>query len=559
LSALVRGEAKVEQVSLGELIASRLDDHRPCLVFEGRTWTWAHYARACVDRANYLLARRVDGPFHVGVLLDNVPDFVMLLGAAALSGAVIVGLNPTRRGAELAHDVAHTDCQLIVTEGRHKALLSEVGEIVPAARVVDIDAAAWQTDLALTAGAAVPEVALGPDDLFMLIFTSGTSGNPKAVRCTHAKITTPGVAVVGHLQLTPDDRAYLSMPLFHSACVMAGWSPTIVSGASMALRRKFSASAFLDDVRQYGCTWFNYVGKPLAYVLATPERPDDADNPLRVAMGNESTHADVARFSARFAVHVFDGYGATESGLNILRTPETPPNAMGPLPEGVAVLHQETGEPAEIARFDASGRLLNGPEAIGEMVNTLGAGAFLGYYGDPDAERERLRGGMYRSGDLAYVDAQGFAYFAGRTSDWLRVDGENLATAPIERLILRHPDVEQVAVYGVPNAEAGDDVMACVVLAAGASFDPEAFTSFLEAQPDLGTKWPPLYVRVTVALPLTQTNKVLKRVLVQERWRTGDALWWRPGRTMSYRPMAAADAEGVEAALIARGRAASPV
>ena len=101
------------------------------------------------------------------------------------------------------------------------------------------------------------------------------------------------------------------------------------------------------------------------------------------------------------------------------------------------------------------------------MVNTRGAGAFLGYYGDEEAETERMRGGMYRSGDLAYVDAHGFAYFAGRTSDWLRVDGENLATAPIERLILRHPDVAQVAVYGVPNPDSGDDVMASVVCARG--------------------------------------------------------------------------------------------
>ena len=254
----------------------------------------------------------------------------------------------------------------------------------------------------------------------------------------------------------------------------------MVAGASMALRRKFSASSFLADVRRYGCTWFNYIGKPLAYVLATPEQPDDADNPLRVAMGNESTHADVVRFSARFGLHVFDGYGATESGLNILRTPETPPNAMGPLPEGVAVLHQESGEPAAVARFDDEGRLLNAAEAVGEMVNTNGAGGFLGYYGDEEAESERMRGGMYRSGDLAYVDERGFAYFAGRTSDWLRVDGENLATAPIERLLLRHPDVAQVAVYGVPNPDAGDDVMSSVVLREGAEFDPGGVRRLLD-------------------------------------------------------------------------------
>ncbi len=118
-------------VVLGELLAERLDDQHPCLLFEEQSWTWAQYAHACVDRANLLLKRRVDGPFHVGVLLDNVPDFVMLLGAAALSGAVVVGLNPTRRGPELARDVAQTDCQLIITEQRYHALLGEVGDDRP--------------------------------------------------------------------------------------------------------------------------------------------------------------------------------------------------------------------------------------------------------------------------------------------------------------------------------------------------------------------------------------------------------------------------------------------
>jgi fatty-acyl-CoA synthase len=189
-------------------------------------------------------------------------------------------------------------------------------------------------------------------------------------------------------------------------------------------------------------------------------------------------------------------------------------------------------------------------------VNTEGPGAFLGYYGDEEAEDERMRGGMYRSGDLAYVDERGFAYFAGRTSDWLRVDGENLATAPIERLILRHPGIVQVAVYGVPNPDAGDDVMAAVVLGEGAAFDSEAFMRFLADQPDLGTKWTPRYVRIMDELPLTQTNKVLKRVLVEQRWRADDPLWWRPDRATSYRTMTEADADAVEAALIAQGRSA---
>ena len=221
------------------------------------------------------------------------------------------------------------------------------------------------------------------------------------------------------------------------------------------LRRKFSASQFLPDVRRYGATYANYVGKPLSYVLATPERPDDADNPLRAVYGNEGAPADVERFARRFDTVVMDGFGSTEGGIAIGRTPDTPPGALGPLPPGTEIVDVETGEPCP-------------PGVTGELVNVSDAGRFEGYYNDPDAEAERMRGGVYHSGDLAYRDENGYAYFAGRLGDWMRVDGENLGSAPIERVLLRHPDVIEVAVYGIPAPDVGDQVMAALVLTAGA-------------------------------------------------------------------------------------------
>ena len=221
------------------------------------------------------------------------------------------------------------------------------------------------------------------------------------------------------------------------------------------LRRKFSASQFLPDVRRYGATYANYVGKPLSYVLATPERADDADNPLRAVYGNEGAPADVERFAQRFDTVVMDGFGSTEGGIAIGRTPDTPPGALGPLPPGTEIVDVETGEPCP-------------PGVTGELVNVPDAGRFEGYYNDPEAEAERMRGGVYHSGDLAYRDENGYAYFAGRLGDWMRVDGENLGTAPIERVLLRHPDVVEVAVYGIPAPDVGDQVMAALVLADGA-------------------------------------------------------------------------------------------
>ena len=164
------------------------------------------------------------------------------------------------------------------------------------------------------------------------------------------------------------------------------------------------------------------------------------------------------------------------------------------------------------------------PGVIGELVNTAGAGQFRGYYNDPEADAERLRGGVYHSGDLAYRDERGFAYFAGRLGDWLRVDGENLGTAPIERILMRHPGVTEAVVYPIPDETVGDRVMAALVLPDPGAFSAETFIEFLRSQDDLGPKQWPSYVRVAAALPRTETFKVIKRQLSAEGTECSDAV-----------------------------------
>jgi fatty-acyl-CoA synthase len=187
------------------------------------------------------------------------------------------------------------------------------------------------------------------------------------------------------------------------------------------------------------------------------------------------------------------------------------------------------------AVFGESGALLNVDEAIGELVNTTGSGPFAGYYNDPSATSERLRQGMYWTGDLAYKDADGWIYLAGRTSDWMRVDGENMAAAPIERILLRLPQLTQVAVYAVPDERVGDEVMAAIVLRQGQSLSPEQFEAFLAEQADLSPKAWPRFVRINDDLPQTATNKILKRELSAAGVTAGGGvLWERPARSTSY-------------------------
>jgi fatty-acyl-CoA synthase len=542
--------------NLGELLHARVEDaDRVAIVFEDRTWTWAEYLHECATRAAYLRAELREGaPPHLGVLLDNVPEFVMWLGAAALVNAVIVGINPTRRGPELARDITHTDCQLVVTEQRHRALLDGLDLGDASGRILDVDGPELEQALGPHRGAALPDDDIDETATYLLLFTSGTSGAPKACILSQGRLARMSGGLAMMQQLTADDVMYCVMPLFHSNCIITSFCPWLISGATLALRRRFSASGFLPDVRRYGVTYFNYVGKPLSYILATPEQPDDADNTLTRVFGNEGADLDIGRFATRFGTRVGDGYGSTEGGASINRTPDMPKGALGVAGEGTVIINADTGEEAPRARFDAQGHLLNPDEAIGEIVNKEGAPLFEGYYKNDEANEERVRDGWYWTGDLGYRDEDGYFFFAGRDFEWLRVDGENFAAAPVERILARHPDVVLAAVYAVPDEEVGDQLMAALELRPGAVFDPAGFDEFLAAQGDLGTKWSPRYVRVTDALPVTETQKILKRVLRREHWDVPEPVFWRESKSEPLGPMSDDDRTELRTRFEARGR-----
>jgi fatty-acyl-CoA synthase len=513
-------------VTIRDLLLARAEQDTPALLTHEHSWTWRELVADASARAA-AIAGILDPqrPPHVGLLMDNTAEMLLGLSAAGLGAHVAVGVNSARRGDGLVADLERADVQLLLTDATQRHLLD--GLDLDGLRVIDTDGLEWR-DLVVPAPA--PDAAPTDDSLFMLIFTSGTSGRPKAVRITHAKVTYPGQYLAERFELTADDVHYLAMPLFHSNAVMACWGPALVGGAAVALREKFSASAFLEDVRRFGATYTTYVGKPLTYVLATPERPDDAANPLRIAFGNEAGDRDIAAFSQRFGCLVVDGFGSTENAVIVSRLPDTPPGSLGWPGEGVAVHDPETGLECPPAEVDADGRVTNLDRCVGELVNTTGAGQFSGYYNDDEATSERMRGGMYWSGDLAYRDADGWVYFAGRTSGWLRVDGENLASAPIERVLLRHPSIDQAAVYAVPDHRSGDQVAAALVLRG--TLEPDELEHFLDEQPDLSPKARPRFVRVVDDLPRTATHKVLHRELTAAG--VTDVTWTREERGTRY-------------------------
>jgi fatty-acyl-CoA synthase len=575
---------------VGDLIRGNAADpqraSRVFLRFDDARVTYAQYYAACVRWANVFLRMRVQGeerspPFHIGVLLDNTPDYFFALGGAALAGGVIVGINNTKRGAFLARDITYTDCQMLVTEEKYLPLLDlvidEIG-IAPERVVISRrwnDPSEPSSPQALTPSSpAFPDLADSLDDLgrgpdpqaavtdadpYVLIFTSGTVTAPKAVVCSHGRLVETGKNIgVNIYGMTADDVGYIAMPLFHANALMCGFMPALYYGAGVSMRRKFSRTHWLSDIRRYGATFFNYTGKPLAYILSTPPQPDDHVNPLRICYGNEGSHRVVAEFEARFGCRVIDVFGSTEGGVGVTRQPDDPPKSIGFPALGIMVVDAAGTERAP-ARFDASGRLLNAEEAIGEIVNTQGMAWFEGYYKNPEAMQQRTRNGWYWTGDLGYKDERGYLYFAGRDVEWLRVDGENFVGRPIEEILQRHPDVMLAAVYGVPDPDGGDRVMAALVLRDGARFDPDQFAQFLAAQPDLSPKWVPTYIRIARELPQTASSKILKNELRRQKFRPdfcADAVFWRARSEPAYRRFSPQDFQQLSAQFDAVGKLA---
>lgn len=535
--------------TFGEMLLARLGDHRAGLMVEQKSWTWDEFVRECAVRAALLSAwagehrDRVAArahprhrTLHVGVLLDNVPEYLFLLGGAALSGVTIIGVNPTRRGAELAADIRGVDCDVLVTSAagcdRLAGLENELGLAGPP---IDFDSGRYRDAIDAHAGAAGDPAReftdAGRDEgtYLSLMFTSGSTGAPKAVICSTGRMAMLGQ--VNFRGLVPDDVAYSAMPLFHGNAIMGVFAPCVSVGCTFTMRERFSASNFLSDVRRFGATFVNYVGRSLAYILAIPESELERDTKLRIVFGTEASAHDRAEFTRRFGVAPSEAYGSSEGGAVIQRTPDSPPDALGRSGDfmDIAILDRTGGTVCPPARFDSSGAIVNADEAIGEIVNRTGARMFEGYYNNPEAAAERVSGSAFHTGDLGYTDAEGFIYFAGRAGDRLRVNSENFSAAPVERILSRFPGAVVVAVYPVPDPRTGDAVMATFQMRPGHEFDPVGFAQFLAEQSDLAATWRPRFIRLIESMPTTATRKIAKPELRRQSWLVPDPVFTYDG------------------------------
>ena len=480
-------------------------------------------------------------PPHIGVLLDNTPEYLFWLGAAAISRSAIVGINATYRGAELARLIDHCDCQVLVTSDTYTDVLADAPSSVKSDRVF-----ATHTDqyAGLLEAADVDRTwePADEDDGFLLIFTSGSTGFPKAVRCTQGRYTTTGRRGARLRASVPAKPCTRRCPMFHSARC---------SPVSPPLKARCHSEPAASSRRR--ARWPTSAGwKQRCW--RTPARSSTTFSPRRrhrttrwplAALGNEASEADIRAFPERYQCTVRDSYGSTE-GIVFIRHElvDAPNDALGTADDELRhCLRPKVGEyplRADRSRRPPPERRGGGRRDREHSPRTT----FEGYYNNEEARaRRRCAGGIYWSGDLAYRDEDGWFYFAGRSNEWLRVDSENFAAAPVERIVARHPHVRSVAVYAVPDERVGDRVMVAVEVDDRDALRRRGVRRVPRARsPISGRSGCRASCASPASFPKLASMKLDKTSLRREAWRAPDT-WWRPARGERLRRMSSADIE----------------
>ena len=499
-------------------LAEKVERNRdkPYLYFQDRAFTYGEVDRQCNRVANAMLALGVKKGDHVALVLPNCPEWVFSWLGLAKIGAITVAVNPQLKADGLAYALQQSDASLAIV---HQEALDEYDKAapslpnttlvpfgLPSPQVACGNGRAEPTLAEMLAGAPTdepPDAGLSGKDDFIIGFTSGTTGRPKAVLNPHWAFIAAAVELARVTELAPDDRIYVSLPLHHANPQVYGVLTALSADASIAVASRFSASGFWDDVRRVGATAFTYVGAVLPILLAQPEKPCDADHPVRKCFGGGAPKDVSERMKRRFGVEVLELYGMSETGTwNCINRPgRVRPGTTGELREGF-----------DMRIFDDNDDELP-VGSVGEIVVRPSRPflMFSGYYKMPEETLASHANLWFHTGDLGSLDAQGYYSFCGRKKESIRRGGENITPYEIEKVVCAVPAVAEAAAVGVPDVILGEEIKLYVVCKTGQSISPGEIIAVCEEQ--LPKFMVPRYVEFIGQLPKTPSEKVEKGVL----------------------------------------------
>jgi fatty-acyl-CoA synthase len=559
---------------------------RVFFIFEGREYTYREVYQQSRRYARFFLSVRkklVDNGkmdknkrLSFGVYMDNTPEFLFASFGAGLSNSILFAINSGFRGETLAKVMDQAQIAFLII---NESTLKEVGDIIKNVQVISPenvyaigDKKSFQSKGFQSLEDAVEEAQrvtvsgsyLVKVDNFspvIVIYTSGTSGMPKGVPCTHIKMVGAGFVVQSAVHLNKNDRGYISMPLFHSNAWYIGILPQMIVGGSFVLKRRFSASAFEEDMLVHGVTFLNYVGQPLHYIIDSLERKYGSGeaieaalakhprNKFRSAYGNGATVNDRIKLKRYLGMgHIYEIYGSTEAVITTANRPGDPIDSVGRVDSSIRILDEE-GRECVPGITDASGALTNYDKAVGEICRKVGENnlRFEGYFGNTGATSQKFRDGWYHSGDLGHirvVNGKRYMFFNGRTDDWIRKDGENFSAEDVLSYAQNIPAVDCAIAYGAPCEVSDEKVMITVQLKDGVAFEPDkVYAWFIKQQEEGGMdpKWMPDYIRIIKSFPVTDTQKIMVRPFKRENFNLegnpGMQIYFRQRGNNTYRQL----------------------
>jgi acyl-CoA synthetase (AMP-forming)/AMP-acid ligase II len=486
----------------------------PLLAGSGRRFTYGEFQLETARVAGALLRLGVKQGDKIALLLPNCPEFLFAVFAAAEIGAIFVPINTAFSADEVAYVLEHSEAKYLLTDRSYLPLVHPLRQrCTTLKRVIslgtDKDSAFLGWDEFLDgASTELPAIDVRADDIAAITYTSGTTDRPKGVMLTQFTYAFAPQKRAEALGWNERDRAIVILPLFHVNALCHIALAIFSVGGSLVLRERFSASRFWDEVRECGVTTSSLMRTIPTILLNLPEKADDADNPLRlvVALLPPELHL---KFEERFNLTVVGSYSLTEDILSVIGPQDKTKRKLG-----------SCGLPAapevhKLRIVDESGKELP-PGQSGEIVKQSPA-VMRGYYKNPAATSEALKDGWLYTGDLGYLDENGFLYFVDRKKDMIKRGDENVSAEEVERVLNAHPAIAESAVIGVPDPIRQEEVKACVVLkppATAETVSPEEIWSFCQER--LAAFKIPRYLEYCDALPKTPSSKIQKALLREE-------------------------------------------
>lgn len=542
---------------------------RDFIVYQGRRYSYAEVDARASAFAHALQQRGLARGDVCALAMENRPEFFFAWFGMAKLGVVAALINHNATGAPLLHALQSTGAKAVVVgeecllpfvhtpdAARYPLLLVRDAENPADSAALQLTDASFSDAVAQPAERPVdPALREGirAEETMLLIFTSGTTGLPKAARYSHMRWLSSGDVMEVTLDATPQDVFYCCLPLYHGAAATSVTSTALRSGASIVVRRRFSTSAFWQDVREYRISIFQYIGEICRYLLNRPPQADDRQHSLRCMLGAGLTPETWQRWVERFGeVRIFEGWGSTEANCAIINVD----NRMGSC--GRVPFWEKTN--VRLIRYDSdSGSHLRDArgfcipcqpgevgEAVAFIVNhpEIGGGRFEGYTCAKATESKILRNVLqegdawWSSGDLLRYDEDGYCYFVDRIGDTFRWKSENVSTQEVADALGDFPGLEVINVYGVkvPGHE-GRAGMAAVLMQPGQAFDPQAFFALTAMR--VPRYAAPVFVRVCASADMTSTFKLRKIDLQRQGYdpsRFNDPLYIRDEASGSYRP-----------------------